>query len=890
MSVAAASPRGSAAERVRPTKVTLPELPASVVTETRASRLLAADRAPITVVVAPPGAGKSATLIAWIRSDPTLTDRAAWASLDRSDDDATSLWSTVLAALQSNPLLAADPRIVELSAAPAVAEVDEALVRQLGALIGAQDPPFLLVLDDLHELTSPDAMAAVELLCRLRPPSLELVLSGQSRPHPALERLGPENGVREIGPEDLQLGRQEAAALLTSLGHDLDAEAVEVLWRRTEGWVAGLRLAAAELHRGVDPWQLANTFGGTTPTVSELLVAEVIERLPEDVRAFLVATGGCRELTPSLAERLTGRGDAGTVLDDLHRRNTLTQRLTRDGGAEPVFRYHDLLRDFLAAELQRTDLRRWRRLQGVLADWYADQWQWTLALEHAVGSGDQVRVRTVLRAAGVGMILDGDGPLLERLLAEVPRAWRSDPVIGSLVAAAALARFDPVAADRALGAMRAMPPVDDDRSDDRWLSALRATIVLHRARFDREVGGALEAAEAEGVGATGDADLDLLGLIQTGVVRLRVDDAAGAREDLERALDLATGTTRDFPRAMCLGNLAALATIDGRVADLDDYLGTALDIARRRGWDGSQLTVQFHVLVAWWALLRGDRATAQREIAALPPPTSFGNPDMRVAGAAIMAIADHTDGVPARETASRLRATWDQLVGAQTTPQISCLLIPWEVKLWLVADDRVAAEEAARRRASDLEGTAEQLLVEVLLARADGASVSNARRRLAPARDGEVPVSNAVNRILVWLLEAQLAAEAGAMSDSDAALLQVVGLAAPDHLVGLVAAFGPSATKWLAVNRDRFGPHEAFVTEVMRAQAVGMSSGLDVELTTAEEAILRELPTHRTVADIAALRGVSVNTVKTHLKGIYRKLGVRDRRDAVAAARAQGLL
>jgi len=874
--------------RVPPAKVTLPELPAVAVAETRAARLLAGPPAPITVVVAPPGAGKSATLAAWIHHTPRLASRVAWASLDRTDDDVTSLWSTLLAALRANAHLGADPRIADLSPPPA-SGVDEALVRQLGALIGPQEPPFVLVLDDVHELSSPEALASLGLLLRYRPAGLALVLSARYEPRIGLHRLRFDTTVREIGPEDLALDRDEAGDLLASLGHDLAVDVVDALWRRTEGWVAGLRLAATELHRGVEPTVLARTFGGTTPTVAQLLVAEVLDQLAPETRSFLIDTGGSRELTPTLAERLTGRADAGAILDDLHQRNALTQRLGHADGSEPSYRYHDLLRDYLGAELQRTDLRRWRRLQAELADWYADRGRWPVALEHAVAAADRDRVRAVLRSAGVGMVLDGDGPLLERLLAGVPQAWRHDAIIGSLLAAAALARYDPVAADRWLGAVVTASHPDQRQPADAWQAALHATIALHRARFDHEVTAALQAALHQGVGATGDVDLDLLGVIQTGVVRIRTGDPTGARRDLERALHLATSTARDFPRVVCLGNLAALATVAGRIPECDAYLHTALDIARLRGWDGSQLTVQFHVLGAWWALLRGDRAGAQRGIDSLPPGT-FGNPDMRVAGAAVMAIAEHLDGAPARATAVRLRTAWDHQTGAQTTPALASMLIPWEVKLWLAADDPVAADDAARRREQDLEGTAERVLVDVLLARATGSNASNARRWLAPARDGEVAVGNGVNRVWVWLLDAQLAAEAGATHASDAALQEAVRLAAPDHLVGLIDAFGPVTMQLVAENRGRFGRHEVFVDELLRWTAAGTTPRPTIALTAAEGAILRELPTHRTLADIAALRGVSVNTVKTHLKGVYRKLDVQGRREAVEVARAHGLL
>jgi len=881
---------GALHDRVPLAKVAPPELPAVLVAETRASRMLAGPPAQVTVLVAPPGAGKTVTLTSWLGRTPALSGRVAWATLDRNDNDVASLWTTVLAALRANLSLASRDGIAELSSAPNAAGVDEALIRQLGALIGPQDPPFVLVLDDLHEITEPDALSSLELLLRLRPPGLALVLSARYQPGLALHRRRLDASVREIGPEDFVLGLEEAGELLASLGHDLEDEDVEALWRRTEGWVAALRLAASELQRGADPQQVARTFGGTTPTVAELLVVEVLDHLPSETREFLVGTGACRVLTGTLAERLTGRKDAGAVLEELHQRNALTTRLAQGAGSEPAYRYHDLLRDYLGTELQRSDLPRWRQLQGELASWHADRREWRLALDHAVGSSEQERVHALLRDAGVGMVLDGDGPLLERLLSDAPGEWRKDPVIGSLLAASALARFDPIAADRHLAALAVASPAGSDPGGDQWLSALRATIDLHRARFAPEVTAALREADSAGVGDTGDVDLDLLGLIQTGVARVRAGSPAGARRDLERALYLATSTARDFPRVMCLGNLAALATIAGRIPECDEHLEAALQIARRRGWDGSQLTAQLHVLVGFWALLRGDRATARREIAALPPPATLGSPDMRVGGATLVALVDHLDGASARATAIHLRSAWEHLGEAETTPAIACMLIPWEVKLWLAADDPMAAEEAARRRASDLDGSAEELLIRVLLARSTGFPAAKARRWLAPAHTGEIPPRFAVNRVWVWLLEAQLAAEAGAAQASHEALTQAVRSAAPDHLIGLVDAFDPATKELLAASRGRFGRHEGFVTELLEQRSVEVAATAALVLTPVEDAILRELPTHRTMADIAELRGVSVNTVKTHLKSIYRKLAVQGRREAVAEARAQGLL
>ena len=890
----------SATSRLAP-----PELPADGVTATRAARLLAGSPAPVTLLVAPAGAGKTITLSSWARSSPTLTAHLVWATLDRTDDDVASLWSTLLSALRANPVLAGDPRIAQLSSAPAGAGVDASLIRQLTTVFEHQDPPFVLVLDDVHELTDPACLRSIELLVQHRPAGLALVLSGRHRPDIALHELRLAAAIREIGPPDFSMDLDETRALLSSLGHDLPTGHLETLWRRTEGWAAALRLAALELDRGSDPARLAQRFGGTTPMVAELLATEVLDRLPDELRGFLLDTGPCRELTPTLAEELTGRSDAGAVLEDLYQRNALVQRLPTAAGAQPVYRYHDLLRDYLSSELRRADQPRWRALQGTLANWYGARREWRQALEHAVNSCELATVRQVLRAGGVGMILDGEGPLLERLFANPPQGWQADTLVGSVLAAAALARFDVVTADWHLAPLRYVARAGDQRDEDQpdedqrdedqrdedpWLTALQATVALHRARLGPAVSEALRTAQTAGVGATQDVDLDLYGRTQLGAAHIRAGAHDDARRDLIQALDLATATARDVSRVVSLGNLATIAAVTGRVPECDRYVATALQIARARGWYGSQLTLQQQLLRAWWALLRGDQAAARDQIAEMPAAATLGSPDMRIGVAGTQALAGHLDGVPARTTALDLRAAWELLGDAQTTPEIACMLIPWEVKLWLTDDDLVAATAASRRRHVDLDGTGEQLLVQALLAHASGTPASRIRRSLQPARDRTVAVRFVVNNVWVWLMEAQLAAEAGARPASYDALVQAVRLAAPDGLVGLVHAFGPAAHDLLIAHRGRFGRQEAFVTEVLERSPTQDDAVTAVSLTPAEWGILHDLPTHRTVADIAALHEVSANTVKSHLKSIYRKLSVRSRQEAVEHARARGLL
>lgn len=874
------------AARVHPGKLRVPDLPDSGHIPTAASRQLAEPLASITLLVAPPGAGKTLTLASWVHQTPGLTDRIAWVSFDAADDDLRGVWSAVLAALQASVAMADHPEIGDL--APATDAIDALLVAMWTA-VAARPEPMVLVLDDLQAITDARALASLEALVLRPPPELSLVLSAHQVPPFALHRLRLDGSLREIHPEAFTLDRDAARTMLASLGHPVSDEVLTALWAQTEGWGAGLRLAAAELATSDDPTSLADRFDGSTPAVATLLHRVVLDQLDAPLRQLLLATAACRELTPDLATALTGRADAGAQLDTLARRNALTQRVPRGPDDEPIYRYHTLLRGMLADHLQRTDPTRWRRTQATLVAWYSERRAWRSALEHAVASEEIDLVREVLRGGGVGLILDGAGPAVERLLEPCPATWKADPLIGSVLAEAALDRFAVAEADARLAAI---DPARSPEPDDRWLRALQTTVDLHRARLGTEVHAALRRARAANDGDTGDLDVDLLSSMQRGITQIRAGEVDRARRDLDRASHLAEASGRDGAALVCASNLAALVTLAGAFPQVERHRDTVLRIARRRGWQASLLTVQAHVIGAWWALLRGQTPTARREIAALPEAAAtLGNPDMRVAATAMTALTELAEGAAAQEVAARLRQAWRAHADAALSPALACLLIPVEVELWIWVGERGMATEAAECRADALRGTAEQVLVDVLLAYAAGAPARTMRSSLTPVLDGARTPRAATNAIRAWLLEARLAADAGAQQAAFDALSTALRLAEPDQLRGLVAWSKPGVLDVLEANQGRFARQEDFATSILALRpAVGTSPGQRPRLTPSELAILAELPRHRSVGDIATLRGTSPNTVKSHLRSLYRKLGVSNRRDAVRLARQHDLL
>src|ERR1700729_2389188 len=266
----------------------------------------------VTVVSAPPGSGKSVLLRSWI-AEAGLMDSTGWVSVGRDDRDPQRFWLSVLGALRQT---SAGSRLIrELTAAP---ELDGWTVveRRLKDRAPLQDPLWL-VLDDVQELGSADARRQLELLLMRGPPQLRFVLATRHDLRLGLHRLRLEGGVTEIRAAPLRFSLDEARGLFAGAGVELPEAALGMLHERTEGWAAGLRLAALSLAGHPDPERFAAEFSGRERTVAEYLLAEVLERQPEEVRQLLLRTSVLEQVSGPLADVLRGRPGGGRVFQEL---------------------------------------------------------------------------------------------------------------------------------------------------------------------------------------------------------------------------------------------------------------------------------------------------------------------------------------------------------------------------------------------------------------------------------------------------------------------------------------------------------------------------------------------------------------------------------------------
>jgi LuxR family transcriptional regulator, maltose regulon positive regulatory protein len=366
----------------------------------------------ITQVSAGAGSGKTFLLRSWIDAG-VLAESTAWVLVQGAERNPQRFWVSVLDALRQTS--AGSALVRPLTAAPDLDgwAVVERLLKDLQPL---QDQTWL-VLDDVHELRSAEALRQLELLLLRAPPQLRFILSTRHDLPLGLHRLRLEGAVTDIRAADLRFTLDEARALFSGAGVELPESALALLHARTEGWAAGLRMAALSLATHPDPERFAAEFSGSERTVAEYLLAEVLEQQTEEVRRLLLRTSVLDRVNGELADALTGGSGGERTLQDL-----------ADAGAFVVsldvsrswFRYHRLFADLLQLELRRTEPDELQALHATAAGWYAWHGHPAEAVRHAQAAQDWGVAARLLSDHCPGLQLDGQAATARELLNAFP--------------------------------------------------------------------------------------------------------------------------------------------------------------------------------------------------------------------------------------------------------------------------------------------------------------------------------------------------------------------------------------------------------------------------------------------------------------------------------------
>ena len=390
-------------------------------------RLSAAPPGGVTVVWAPAGSGKSTLLRSWLRE---TGEPAAWVSVERGEQDAQRFWLSVVDAVAD--AVGEDGPVERIGSSPAFA--GQSVVTRLIAGVRAQDHPIVLVIDDLHEVASPEALDLLELFVAHLPPTMRLVLATREDPRLGLHRLRVAGMLTELRAADLSFSAQEARELLERSGVELSRESLALLSDRTEGWAAGLRLAALSLAGHPDPNQFVREFSGSERTVAAYLMAEVLERQRPEVRELLLRTAVLDRINGALADHLTGSTASEATLARLADANAFVTPI--DAG-RTWFRYHHLFADLLRLELHRAAPGMVDALHRAAAEWHEEHGDVVEAISQAQAAKDWAHAARLLVENSIALILDARPRTVRALLDRLPRTMVGTNAELALAAAAA---------------------------------------------------------------------------------------------------------------------------------------------------------------------------------------------------------------------------------------------------------------------------------------------------------------------------------------------------------------------------------------------------------------------------------------------------------------------
>ena len=846
-------------------------------------------------VSAPAGSGKTFLLRSWIAAEG-LGERAAWVSVGREEHDPQAFWMSVLDSLRGTRT--GSERVRELTAAP---DLDgAAIVRRLLEDVGSLDESVWLVLDDLHDLRDEQVVRQIELLLGSAPPQLRLVLLTRRDLRLGLHRLRLEGELTEVRGEELRFTVSESRALLEAAGVRLSDGTIESLVGTTEGWVAGLRLAALSLARDPDPERLAAGFSGRERGVADYLLAEVLERQPEEVTRLLLRTSILERVSGPLADRLTGYPGSERILWELEDAGAFVVALDAE---RSWFRYHRLFADLLALELRRTAPQELPGLHTIAAGWLAEHGHPVEAIRHAQAAENWGLATRLLADSWHSMWLDGRSATRRELLSGFPAGTAvRDPELVALAASDRLTAGSLDEAGRYLAlAERMSASVPEQRRGRFQVLLVLVRLALARARNDLEVVAEqaqrlLALADSPGTidARVGDEGWRATALINLGGAEDWAGQLQAAERHLEQGLEEARRIGRPMLELQALSHLALLSLLRDRTIG-ERRAREAIELGRAHGWEetGSALASAYLAL-GFAALYRGQLAEAEGWLdRAESRLRRFAEPTtemMLYAARALLEFARgrYEDAMTAQRAAEGIErglATRHILAIRAQARTLEVLVHTGETEL---------VQRALDDMDDDVRATGEMRVVQAELRLAQD-DPERAAAALAPIFAGASPLEFSGWQIQALLLTASVEDARGDTGASSRALERALDLAEPD---GLLLPFLLHPTPDLLERHSRLrSTHASLISEILdllagRTSAVRPDDAepLQEPLTGGELRVLRYLPTNLPAPEIAAELFVSLNTIRTHLRNIYAKLGVHGRTDAVKRARELGLL
>jgi LuxR family maltose regulon positive regulatory protein len=860
----------------------------------RGDLLAALDRAAagkVTIISAPAGSGKTSLLRVWA-DRPGQPHRLAAMQVQREQHDPQQFWLALLGAVRR---ASATPGRAE----PPAATPDfngQAMAGRVLAELADHHGSVVLVIDDLHELTSANALAQLSGLLTSLPPHVHAVLATRHDLRLRLHQLRLAGELAEIRAADLRFSERETRELLHASGIALSEAGVALLHQRTEGWAAGLRLAVISLAGHPDPERFVAEFSGSDRTVAEYLIAEMLERQPAEVQHLLLRTSLLDRVNGELADLLTGHSGSERILLELEDANAFVVSLDAE---RTWFRYHHLFGDLLRLELRRALPEQVPALHVRAAEWFTRHGEVADAIRHTQAAGDWRGAARLLADHSFSLTMDGQAQAVRALLRAFPPGAPADNPELALIRAGhnlARGRLDEAAAHLAVFESHTdTTPQDRQRRLRVAIASLKLSLAARRGHL----AGVTEQARFLDSPVSGRSDEDIalacdlraVALMNLGTVEASLG-LADAERHLQEGADLARDIGRPYLEVRCLAQLGFASKIRP-FATARRRCREAITLAERHGWGAEPMIAPALVALAanlvWIGEFDEGGRWLQRTTRVLQTDTG---PDIRllvhiVGGMLQAGRGRHQEALAEFTAAERLgsklaepHALASQLTGWMLATQARAGP-PGHARTTLAGldDQRATSSEVCNARAV------------ICLAEGNPAAALAA---VADVLDGTAPVIGYVTLVETHLLAGLAHRELGDQLAANQAAERALALAEPDRLV-LPFAMTRSAELLEALPRHETA-HAALladIVDVVHGSSVTPAKApapLARDLSPSELRVLRYLPTNLSRTEIAGELCISLNTVNTHVRRIYAKLGADDRSAAVHSARKLRLL
>ena len=874
-------------------QVAIPELPATLVQVPRLGLIFdAGTLGPVTLLSAPAGWGKTVALSSWL-SFAEVPPPVAWLTLE-SDDNGVRFWSSLAAALAGMAI--PDGQKIP----PPAPDHPDALAEWLRGL----RRPLRLVLDDFHLVKDPSVMEGLDLLVRRSAGRLRLVIATRTDPDLPLHRWRLRGELTELRTDELSFTLDETEQLLARHGIELPGMELRTLHNSTEGWPGGLQLAALAMRGQADATRVAADFCGEQETVAQYLDAEVLASLPPRIQDLLLCTSVVDRVCGDLADALTGRQDGEQQLADLRHTNVFLVPIE----SRPAwYRFHHLFGEMLRAKLRRSP-ERCRHLHGRAAAWHAGHGLPIAALRHALAADDQHLTSTLLRENWSELALCG---YHDRSSPRPSSSWEGGPTpstVGLSLAYVAerLDANDVNAADRLLRIASRRQFLREE--DLPWSVELpTAALRLARARLGDDgtavvsaAGELLDLLDHADPGNDVDAEIQFatartIAMTALGIAQLGLGDLQSAGDSLAEGAAAGGATGAHCPTVVSTGGLALVQAVRGDLRRAEQLARAAIALGPCPGqnpclhcepaylamaivhheWNRAADAACFLDLAGCSRDLVGDKTLAAWSV---------------LVRSWLLLAAGNLDEAHATLLDGR------RMLAGMSSPHMQRWFAAAEAELQTACGEAQTVPGTLTPLLNDVQATSSPVAVALAHAYLRDGDVHAAARALPHWSDESKADPFLALRLDAGLVEAVTASRMGDARRAAATLERVLQLAEPDGFRRVFVSGGPPVRELLAEQLEYGTAYWSLVQDLVEAppavhgQVVRSPDGPDEPLTGRELTVLRYLQSILSNEEIASKLFVSVNTVKTHVRNIYRKLNVGRRREAVRRARELHLL